>query len=379
MRSYWRVVLVVLAGALGASLFSTILARQVVQAVGQEPNTWRLALLNSSFWFGWVALSGPIVYLVRRLRIDRSPRVAVPVYITVVVVSAIAHIALQTTAEVFLEVGAAGLAGPDGKPTIAWSALWGELFPFQVTRLIDWELVAGAAIVGIAHAFFYYRETRERAVREAQLETQLVAAQLRMLQHQLHPHFLFNTLHAISALMHRDVEAADRMLAQLSDLLRLTLHSVTRPRIRLNEELEFVKKYLQIEQVRLGDRLSVAWTIDPNTLDAVVPALLLQPLVENAIKHGIAPMSGSGQITIGARRLGDRLILTVTDTGPGPSEPQMASLSTGIGVANTRARLTHQYGRDYRFEFRKAADGFSVLVAIPFQIEQAAAAPAFVA
>jgi sensor histidine kinase YesM len=200
-----------------------------------------------------------------------------------------------------------------------------------------------------------------------------------MLQHQLHPHFLFNTLHAISALMHRDVRSADRVLAKLSDLLRITLDSVARPEIRLNEELEFLQKYLEIEQVRLGDRLTVTWNVQPDTLDASVPALLLQPIVENAIKHGIAPLTGPGHVAIGAELEGGKLVLTVTDSGPGPSGSDLPSLSKGIGIANTRARLTHQFGARYRFEFKPAQKGFTVLIAIPFKQEPVCTAPAFVA
>jgi len=379
MRFRWRIPVVVVLGALAASAFSTVLAHQLMRAVGQEPQLWRIAFLNATFWFGWVLLAVPLVWLARRVRIDRRPRIAVPVHIAAIVAAAGLHVTLQTTADTLDWWWLMSATRPEMLEANGWEVYWVELFPFVLRRLIDWELIAGAAIVGIAHAFFYYQESRERAVRTAQLETRLVEAQLRMLQHQLHPHFLFNTLHAISALMHRDVRAADRMLAQLSDLLRLTLNSVTRPEIRLNEELEFIQKYLQIEQVRLGDRLTVEWHVDADVLDAAVPALVLQPLVENAIKHGIAPNAGPGRVAIGARREGDQLIMTVTDTGPGPSDRKLAELSTGIGVANTRARLTHQFGAHFRFEFRKLPDGFMVLVAIPFRQEPGAVTPAFVA
>jgi signal transduction histidine kinase len=379
MHFRWRVPAVVVLGALAASAFSTVLASQVVRAIGQEPQVWRLAFLNATFWFGWVLLAVPLVWLARRVRIDRRPRLAVLLHVLAIVTAAFLHVALQTSADTVDWWWSMSSARPDVLEAAGWQAYWIEIFPFALRRLIDWELIAGAAIVGIAHAYFYYNESRERAVRTAQLETRLVEAQLRMLQHQLHPHFLFNTLHAISALMHRDVRAADRMLAQLSDLLRLTLYSVAKPEIRLNEELEFIEKYIQIEQVRLGDRLTVEWQVDADVLDAAVPALVLQPLVENAIKHGVAPIAGPGRVAIGARREGDQLTMTVTDTGPGPSDHTLAELSTGIGVANTRARLTHQFGAHFRFEFRKLPDGFMVLVAIPFRQEPGAVTPAFVA
>jgi sensor histidine kinase YesM len=138
--------------------------------------------------------------------------------------------------------------------------------------------------------------------------------------------------------------------------------------------MDFLSKYLQIEQVRLGDRLGVSFDVDNDVLDAVVPALILQPLVENAIKHGIAPDSRPGRISIAARREGDMLVMTVSDTGPGPSERAMASLSTGIGVSNTRARLSTRFGARFRFEFQRHRDDFTVLVAIPFRQEPVVAA-----
>ena len=365
MRVGVRALLIVLLAATLASAFSTTLAYQAESARGDVPDTWRLALLNTSFWYGWVVLAYPLVLLTRRVRIDRSPRYAIPIHITAVALAAIAHIALQTTAQTL------GYRGsnlpPEMLASFSWTKTWLTYFPLQLTQIIDWEIVAASAIVGIAHASFYYAEAQKHALHEAQLETRLVEAQLKTLQHQLHPHFLFNTLHAISALMHRDVQAADRMLVELSDLLRLTLDSVSRPEIRLNDELEFLEKYVHIEQVRLGDRLTVEFDVDVDVLDAVVPALILQPLVENAVKHGIAPLGTAGRVRIGARREGETLLMTIDDTGPGPSERAMAAMSMGIGVSNTRARLGHQFGNRFRFEFQRHAGGFTVLVAIPFR------------
>jgi signal transduction histidine kinase len=367
------VLIVVFGSATVASAFSTALAYQVSVAEGQTPPMWLLALLNSVFWFGWAVLAAPLAALARRFRLDRGLAVAVPAHIAGVLSAAVVHVGLQTSARTF---GAWRLAhaSPEKLAAFQWTEEWTRIFPIQLTVLIDWELAIGAGVVGLAHAFFYYRESQQRAIRAAQLETRLVESQLRMLQHQLQPHFLFNTLHAISALMHRDVRAADRVLTQLSDLLRLTLDQVARPEIRLADEVQFLEKYLQIEQVRLGDRLTVQFDLEPQTLDAMVPTLLLQPLVENAIKHGIAPHGGPGRVKVTTRREGDALTLTVDDTGPGPSERALAALSTGIGVANTRARLTHQFGAGFRFEFHRQADGFRVLVAIPFRRDAGAAA-----
>jgi signal transduction histidine kinase len=373
MRFSWRGTAAVVLGATLATAFSTTMANQVQRLKGELPDTWENLLLNASFWFGWVLLGVPLILLARQLRIDRRPRIAVPVHLIAIVVVAGLHIALQTSTDTYVNWRKA-MAEPESAAFFSWSAYWIKNFPMMLTWLIDWSLIAGAAIIGVSHAVFYYRETQQRALLNAQLETRLVAAHLQTLQSQLHPHFLFNTLHAISVLMHRDVHAADRMLIRLGDLLRMTLDSAARPEIRLSEEMDFLSKYLQIEQVRLGDRLGVSFDVDNDVLDAVVPALILQPLVENAIKHGIAPDSRPGRISIAARREGDMLVMTVSDTGPGPSERAMASLSTGIGVSNTRARLSTRFGARFRFEFQRHRDDFTVLVAIPFRQELPVAA-----
>ena len=189
------------------------------------------------------------------------------------------------------------------------------------------------------------------------------------LRQQLQPHFLFNTLHAISTLMHRDVEAADRTLMRLSDLLRMTLENVGQHEITLHAELDFVSKYLEIEQTRFADRLVVRFDIEPDTLDAFVPTLLLQPLVENAIKHGVSKKSGPGHVDIRARRDHDKLWIEVRDDGLGLSETALDALQKGIGVSTTRARLQHQFGADYRFEFHRLQEGVAVVVALPWRTE----------
>jgi two-component system LytT family sensor kinase len=226
------------------------------------------------------------------------------------------------------------------------------------------------AIVGLSHAVLYYRESRDRAVRASQLETRLIEAQMATLQQQLRPHFLFNTLHAISTLMHRDVEAADRTLMSLSDLLRMTLENVGLQEVTLQAELDFVSKYLEIERTRFADRLIVTFNIDPVALDSLVPSLLLQPLVENAIKHGVAKKAGTGHIEISARNQHGKLWIEIRDDGAGLSESGLAALQKGIGVSTTRARLQHQFGADFRFEFHRQEPGVAVVIAVPWRIER---------
>jgi len=236
-------------------------------------------------------------------------------------------------------------------------------------QYFDWEMMTYWAIVGLSHALGYRREAQARALNASQLETRLVEAQLQSLQRQLQPHFLFNTLNTISALMHRDVEAADMMIARLSDLLRISLQMVGVQEISLKEELDFLSKYLEIEQTRFRDRLTVVFDVQPEALDALVPNLILQPLVENAIKHGIGPRPSPGTITIKARLAGsERLELIVQDNGVGMSAARLSDFNRGVGLSNTRARLEHLYGPLHRFEFRQPPEGgLQVLIAVPLE------------
>lgn len=223
------------------------------------------------------------------------------------------------------------------------------------------------AVIGICHALDYYRKFRERELRAAHLESSLARAQLHLLKMQLHPHFLFNTLNAISALIHRDVEAADRMVARLGDLLRLALEDFGLHEASLTRELEIVRAYLEIEQARLGPRLRLEWDIDPRATEALVPTFVLQPLIENAIRHAIAPRIDPGRIEVRARRDGEWLRLEVHDDGPGFSiQPRNG---TGVGLANTRARLLHLYGATaQRMETENHARGGGIVkIVLPFR------------
>jgi sensor histidine kinase YesM len=225
-----------------------------------------------------------------------------------------------------------------------------------------------SVIVGIYYAFDYYHKYREREIKASQLEGQLAQAELQNLKMQLHPHFLFNTLHAISVLMAEDVEAANRMLIRLSDLLRATLNSAGAQEVSLREELEFIQKYLEIEQARFQDRLTVRMDVQHATLDARVPNLIFQPLVENALRHGISPRVAAGLIEIRARRENGVVRLQVRDNGPGLGKNGQDAVVKGVGLTNTLARLEHLYGKAHRFSMRNAAEGgMLVTVEIPFR------------
>lgn len=246
-------------------------------------------------------------------------------------------------------------------PTLAvlWRNNAFSIYYFHQGLTIYWTTLV------VAHALHYYRGLREGEAKAGQLTTQLARAQLQALKMQIHPHFLFNTLNSIAALLHKDVEAADRMIARLGDFLRLTLKRSDAQTIEFAQELEFLRCYLDIERTRFEDRLFVEMEVEPQSLNVMVPNLILQPIVENAIRHGVARQTISGHITIRAFKKSDRLIVQVEDNGPGlRTNPN--GTNSGIGLNNTRARLEQFYGADYGFEIANSADrGVIVTLEIP--------------
>lgn len=213
-----------------------------------------------------------------------------------------------------------------------------------------------------AEAMTHAQARQEEEVQAGRLARQLSDARLALLQRQLHPHFLFNALQAISTLLHRDPATADRLLVRLSDLLRAMLDDASGQTLSLRTELGLTRKYLDIEQVRFGDRLRVEWRVDESLLEAQVPSLIVLPLVENAIRHGLSPKVGPGCLTIAAQSEGSRLLLTVADDGLGAAHP----LRPGLGVGNTRERLGALYGERAGLSIDTAPGaGFRARVELP--------------
>jgi len=242
---------------------------------------------------------------------------------------------------------------------------------------LQFSLPIYLVIVSLGHAFVYFRRSQQRERRTLELEAHLAQARLQALRMQLHPHFLFNTLNAISTLVHTAPRLADDMIGNLSTLLRLSLDSATEQEIPLGRELDFLERYLDIEQIRFGPRLRVEKHIAPEDRIALVPTLVLQPLVENAIRHGIEPKVSPGMIGIRAERVGELLRLTILDSGVGLPETALAEPrpAGGIGLANTRARLQSLYPARHRFTLRNApAGGCVVELEIPFHTQAAPAA-----
>ena len=304
-------------------------------------------------WYVFALLSVPVIHLARRFRFEgAAPGKAVAVHVVASVAFSLSYMVLR-----------------------AWVGQWQshatfrEVFKPLLVKTWHFNWLIYWVIVAVSHAFDYYRKYRERELRTAELEKRLVQAKLQALQMQLNPHFLFNTLHSISSLMHKDVEAADKMITRLSDLLRAALAGADTQEVTLRQELNLLQLYLSIEQIRFGNRLSVKMEIAPDTLEAQVPNLILQPLVENAIRHGIEPRARPGCIELRSQRQDSRLALVVSDNGAGISGN--GAVKEGVGLSNTRARLRELYGETHSFELvRGPAGGVRVEMNIPFRQER---------
>ena len=331
----------------------------VYRASQGEPASFGESLLVGGIeWYSWAALTPFILAVARRVHATGRPwPVQLAFHLPPAFLFAVAHAALHAALRQLL------LPFEGGWPA-AWTYLLGML-----SKTTDFDVLIYLAIIGLDAAVRYSRRVREEAVRASQLEAQLAQAQLHLLRSQLRPHFLFNTLHAISALMHRDVNAADRMVGQLSELLRASLDRDGRHEVPLSEELDLLAPYLDIERTRFSDRLQVDVDVPHEVRDALVPPLLLQPLVENAIRHGIAPRRGPGRVWVRAARDGERLSLEVRDDGVGPPPaPGPEAPREGIGLGSTRARLQKLYGAEHALTLApQAPRGCVVSLSLPYR------------
>jgi two-component sensor histidine kinase len=239
---------------------------------------------------------------------------------------------------------------------------------YAALRRVTLQLPTFWGLVGVAHAIRFYERAQARERREAELEARLAQARLEALRMQLNPHFLFNTLNSIASLVHEDPRTAEEMIEALSELLRLALHTSGNQESTLRDELHFLDHYLLIERARFGERLRLEKHIDSSALNASVPTLILQPLVENAVKHGIESQLAPGIVHITAERSNDRLRLVVKDNGRGLLSEK---LNEGVGLRNTRLRLHELYGTDGMLQIRSApGQGFSAEILIPWRTSQ---------
>jgi two-component system LytT family sensor kinase len=327
---------------------------------GRKVDWQRPLLINLAWSYAWFSVTPLILAAAKRLPFDRSRPIR-----SILIHSFAASVIFLINSTIYVPVYRL-IFGPGQSPkSLHESILRVALTELHAGLVIYWM------IVGLIMGLEYYLRYRAGELRTANLETRLVQAQLNALRMQLHPHFLFNTLNSIAVLMRKDIEAADRMLLQLSALLRVTLATTTAHEIKLRQELEILERYLEIEKIRFQDRLTVKMLIDPAALDALVPQLLFQPLVENAIRHGVAESENGGAIEVHAERRNGMVHLQVRDNGPGLKN-SAGDLSEGVGLSNSRARLEYLYGPAGTFDVRNAEGGGVIVVAaLPFHTETA--------
>ena len=338
------------------AVFGLLVASQsnILAAMGGRDMPWLVALrpavLESVLWaFTTVA----IFWLARRFPLDRG--------------RLLLGIAVHLVAAVVIALARSGVM-----VVLGWYQPWvrTRVFSQQFWATSSQNLLFYALLLGIAHLVLYYRRFREREQAAEQLARGLTEARLQALKMQLQPHFLFNTLNAISALIPAEAKPARRMVARLGDLLRTTLEHEETQEVTLREELAFLQPYLEIEQARLEDRLTVVMNIAPETLDARVPHLILQPLVENAVRHGIAARIEPGKVEISASHgPNDRFLqLEIRDDGQGLDRDNEDRPRRGVGLTNIRSRLEQLYGAEHRFKLEnQAGGGVLVRISLPFR------------
>lgn len=331
----------------------------------KHPVTWGQALYWAfGDWYEWALLSPAIFWLSRRFEFDRTrwPG-SIAVHLGFGLALSTIHAAMCAAAAV--------LQGVVVGPPISFL----ESFQRLLATRTHFNLAVYVVIVSAWHAWNYHRKYREREAEAADLTARLAQAQLEALRMQLNPHFLFNTLNAISSLMLKDVIAANKMISRLGELLRFALETKDQQEVPLKQELEFLQRYLEIERIRFGPRLNFAMQMEPSTLDASVPNLILQPLVENAIRYAIEPSSGIGQITLRSTRENGSLLIQVADNGSGLAPASTLAAHHGadhrerVGLRNTRERLQKLYGAAQSFDLRdNPSGGVIASITIPLRL-----------
>jgi two-component system LytT family sensor kinase len=342
----------------GWTLVGLFFTSQILVSYAYMKNS--IPLTKALFWqlsicYLW-ALATPLVFwLARRFRIERQywlRRILIHAVVGVVLVSSMSAVHYPIFMS-FIGYGS----------EMSWFGVFKYVF-FNLDR----QLAIYWLLLMISHALNYYNGFRQGQLQAAQLRTQLVQSQLEALKMQLHPHFLFNTLHSISALLNKDTDAARRMITRLGDFLRLTLENAGTQEVTLQEEMEFLNGYLEIERVRFADRLTTNVEVDPEVLDVRVPNLILQPIVENAMRHAVATHAHAGRIEITAFARNGCLRIQVKDNGPGLAVDQVVvkQMGKGVGLSNTKARLERLYGADHMLELANdPAGGLVVTLEIP--------------
>jgi len=350
----WRKWLYIFAAWTAAALFfasNFVLQNQISS---QPMSVWQAVSVQLASGYGWFVLMPVILWLANHFPLDRRGNLARNIIANLIgcVALVLIHLAWDAFSQSVLNFR-------NRQFETYFSA-----YAFQFYLNFHWSCVVYLQINGIIYGIRYYNKFRAGELRSSQLEGRLAQTRLKILQMQLHPHFLFNTHNAIAELIHKDPATAEKMVENLSDLLRMSLNKLNVEEISFQQELEFLNKYLEIEQTRFQDRLKIKKDIAPDTLDATVPNMILQPLIENAVKHGIAPLIEGGTIEIRSFKENGNLRVQICDDGIGAS----GKIIEGIGISNTRARLKHLYDNAHEFLIESNKDkGMSVNLVVPFR------------
>ena len=361
MRMKWLAVVAVWA-MLGVIYAAPIYVE--VRAAQHGHMAWRIFAWGILTWGAWAPLTPAMVWLAQKYSLvgeawKRNLIIHVPAFLLFSTLHTAAATAVALWVQPFDDMGESP------------KTFWPRFLP-RVPGSFGSDLLVYGAVIGVFYAIDYYRKYREREFLASRLEAQLAQAQLDSLRMQLHPHFLFNTLNGIVGLVRDNRNtAAVNMLVGLSDLLRHTLEHSSRHEVELREEINFIKLYLSIQEMRFSDRLRIELDIDPSTTKALVPNLILQPLTENALRHGIARSENSGLVGIRSVALDGYLRLTVYDEGAGLPDDWQLKGSAGIGLANTIARLQQLYDDDHGFDIRnRDGGGVEVVIVMPFKTSE---------
>jgi len=338
----------------------------------RDPVPWNRVLARDLvIWLSYLPLISAVLFVAGRVRLDIPERRFRNATVHVIAAMLFVYVHLMTVSVVTAQTGLVwpSLRGVAGQSMPAVVTVVDE-FVHYMRNNSSLDFLAYWAIVGVYYASHYYVESKEREVRAAQLEASLAAARLDALRSQLNPHFLFNTLNAVSVLAMKGHQAAVvDMLARVGELLRFSLDDARPQEIPLADELSFLAGYLDIQEIRFADRLTVRRDIAAEALPAAVPSMILQPIVENAIEHGVSEQCGAAYITIHASRDNGTLRLRVSDNGPGFQRTPSARRLKGIGLANTEARLQQLYGPTQRIDYGQSTDGgATVTISIPFRV-----------
>jgi len=347
-----------MATAIAATIVALIFAGQSYlyqRILGHTAPVGQTIAVELVRWYLWLALVPLIAATIRRLeRTVARTRRRLALHGCAALGFVVAHAAITTVVSRAIE-------GAGIPPDLS--------FPEHVATMCAVDVLVYAMIVALYHAAAYHERYRQRELFASQLQAQVAQLRLREMRARLQPHFLFNSLNTISALMHTNVDQADAMLTAFSDLLRSSLRASERQEIPLRQEIAFVRRYLDIMALRFGGRLTANVQIDPAVVDALVPNLLLQPLVENALRHGIARRGQGGFVEVRACRLDGDLQLRVLDDGPGLPAEWQERHSTGLGLRMTRERLDTLYGSRHHMEIgNREGGGAQLLLTIPFRV-----------